>query len=853
DAWACMRAAELFALAGDDARAHTWAKQALERAPEASARADFWRRLDALDTTASELTAYAELALDFGDAEQALTLARRAAAAGESAQAFAVALALGRAVRARGDARAASAALEQAYELASGVDERARAALELGELALSRGDRQAAQRFASDAASSSDAGTRLMASNLVGKLLLAEARWQEAEAHFARDEHDAHRVGNEREALRARLNRAIAILSRGARSEARGLLELVLSDGERIEDRRAVAFALANLSTLATLGHDYGSALSLLERAIDEVRALGDAERLARLILNLAELRLRLGLVREADQALAFARQACGAAMMGSIASLASFVAARAQLASGNTLQAAAHLRDAVAAAERGSNGAKASECHRLGVRIALEDGDLPRAERHLTIAQQSGGGPDSEAELALLTAKVERASGKRFGDEAARALALASGGDDHELMRQAHVICAQWAQDEGDRAAFQRHVQAAARLRDTVAGSLSHSLRDSFLARRELAEQRALESGAVVEQNEPITLRSGPPSRTMVGGSRVMRVLRTAIAKIGRSDATVLVLGESGTGKELVADAIHAASDRASGPMVKMNCAALVETLLLSELFGHEKGAFTGAVGRKRGRFEQAHGGTIFLDEIGDISPKTQVALLRVLQERSFERVGGHTSVEVDVRVVCATHRDLRRMVDEGTFREDLYYRLCGVSLQVPALRERIEDLSELCQALLSRIASEQGHPHKRLSGEALESLARHGWPGNVRELENALRAASLFAEGETIVLRDVTDNVEGLRYLGDMPSLAPPPSHTRMSSSPTEAVYAQLREGTSLPDLKRTLERACIERALDEAGGNITKAAQLLGMKRPRLSQLVNQYSREGQEVAK
>jgi sigma-54 specific flagellar transcriptional regulator A len=338
-----------------------------------------------------------------------------------------------------------------------------------------------------------------------------------------------------------------------------------------------------------------------------------------------------------------------------------------------------------------------------------------------------------------------------------------------------------------------------------------------------------------------------------MVGGSRAMRALRTSISKVGPSEATVLIVGESGTGKELVADAIHAASTRACGPIVKVNCAALVETLLLSELFGHEKGAFTGAVGRKRGHFEQAHSGTIFLDEIGDISPKTQVALLRVLQEHTFERVGGHTTVEVDVRVICATHRDLRRMVEQGSFREDLYYRLCGVSLAVPSLRERLDDLPELCANLLRRVASEQGHAPKRLASEALSALGRHGWPGNVRELENALRAASLFAESDSIGLRDLCDNVEALRYLGDTPSV-PPVSYTRVAGSPSEVVYAQVRDGTSLPDLKRALERECIERALAEADGNITKAAALLGMKRPRLSQLVNQYGREQRsEVAK
>ena len=314
----------------------------------------------------------------------------------------------------------------------------------------------------------------------------------------------------------------------------------------------------------------------------------------------------------------------------------------------------------------------------------------------------------------------------------------------------------------------------------------------------------------------------------------------------------------------------------------MKVNCAALVETLLLSELFGHEKGAFTGAAGRRRGRFESADGGTIFLDEIGDISPRTQVALLRVLQDRTFERVGGTTPVRVDVRIVCATHRDLRAMVARGDFREDLYYRLRGVVLEVPALRQRIGDLRLVADALLARVATERGELPKRLSDRAVVGLSTHAWPGNVRELENALRAAALFAEGEVIELEDFTDNVQGLQGLTTGPtaagSIAPEPGMnggpptlrdlTPFGLTPaaggsqpapgaggaepparaTDVAYTAVRGGVSLGDLKRQIERECIARALAESDGNITRAATLLGMKRPRLSQLVKQYGLGG-----
>jgi DNA-binding NtrC family response regulator len=273
-------------------------------------------------------------------------------------------------------------------------------------------------------------------------------------------------------------------------------------------------------------------------------------------------------------------------------------------------------------------------------------------------------------------------------------------------------------------------------------------------------------------------------------------------------------------------------------------------------------------------GRFEQANSGTLFLDEIGDISAKTQVALLRVLQERTFERVGGAAPIHVDVRVVCATHRDLKAMVERGEFREDLYYRLRGITLDVPALRTRLSDLPALSDHLLGRIALERGESKKVLAPSALDLLATHHWPGNVRELENALRAASLFAETSTITLANLTENVDDLRRTADSrdtvaPS-APPPSLLVAAPSPqveddseesgdadgelplpvdeanaTAVAYAQVRQGAlSLSDLKRQIERDCIARALAETKGNITRAATLLGMKRPRLSQLVKHY---------
>jgi DNA-binding NtrC family response regulator len=857
DAWALLRVAELRRAAGcPDFKA---AMEALRAAPDAASRGDLWRRIDLGDDGVAISTA-AEVALECGDSEQALELARRAGARGE--RTFKLAMVLAMACRARGDLTAAAVALEGAATLSAGAADEAALAVEGAEQRLSGGDLAGAREQASHALEGS-AAARLAARNVIGKVFLSEGRWDEAERHFASDEHDAATAMANSERLRARLNRAIAVMSAGRRSEARALLESVLEEGQKHGDRRARAFALANLSTFATDAHDYGEAIALLERAIDDVRALGDQPRLARLIANLAELRLRVGLLDEAEQALAFARQASGPTPGGPTAALLSYVAAHARLARGQTLQAAAEIEEAMAAALRSSNGGKLSQCCRLATRIALEDGDVARAQRYLARAEAAGRYHDSEADIALLRGFIERAAGRSYADLATIALDRALECGDVELTRQAHVLCYIAARDDGaDHIDGTRHLELAFKLRDSLAAALPNGLRQSYLARRDFCERARSERESVAPATLPPP-KASQPARPLaqamdqiVGSGDAMIALKSAIAKIGRSDATVLIGGESGTGKELVADAIHAASSRAGGPLVKINCAALVETLLLSELFGHEKGAFTGAHAKRRGRFEQADGGTIFLDEIGDISPNTQVSLLRVLQERTFERVGGSTPVRVDVRVICATHRDLSSMVAQGTFREDLYYRLCGVTLSTPALRDRTEDLPALCEALLERMSRDEGQQRKRLGREALEALSRHRWPGNVRELQNALRAAALFADEDIIQLTDLTRNVSGLEHL-EGPPPGPVSRVREIDASPTEVVYNEIALGrASLPELKRQLEKACIERALDEAGGNITKAAQLLGMKRPRLSQLVNQYARgvvgEDEEVA-
>jgi two-component system, NtrC family, response regulator HydG len=295
-----------------------------------------------------------------------------------------------------------------------------------------------------------------------------------------------------------------------------------------------------------------------------------------------------------------------------------------------------------------------------------------------------------------------------------------------------------------------------------------------------------------------------------IVGRSGPMLDLLRQVDKVAESPSSVLILGESGTGKEVVARAIHRRSRRSGGPFIKVNCGALAEGLLESELFGHEKGAFTGAVRRNRGRFELADGGSILLDEIAEISAALQVKLLRVLQEHSFERVGGEETITVDVRVLAATNRDLRAEVAAGRFREDLFYRLFVIPLRVPALRERREDIPLLADYYLVRLGRQMGRPRVVLDDEALNLLRVYDWPGNVRELENVLARAIVLCENDCI--------------------------------TPADLPFAALRGGSTvrapagfppLRDSVEELERLMIMRAMESAGGVKTEAARLLDLK--------------------
>ena len=313
-----------------------------------------------------------------------------------------------------------------------------------------------------------------------------------------------------------------------------------------------------------------------------------------------------------------------------------------------------------------------------------------------------------------------------------------------------------------------------------------------------------------------------------MVGVSPAIREVFGMIESVSASDYPVLISGESGTGKELVAAAIHRESGRSSGPFVPVNCGALPENILESELFGHVRGAFTGAIRDKKGRFELAGGGTLFLDEVGELTPPVQIKLLRVLQEKMIERVGGEKPIKVDVRIISATNKDLREMVSRGGFREDLFYRLCVVPMGLPALRERREDIAPLVGHFLEEISQETGRDFLRVSDGALECLLNHHWPGNVRELINALQFAAVRSTGE--VLRP--------EHLPPEVRFRSPTPRTSFTSPMAGLGAAQPEPFPTVPRGQRVkLTMPMVEQAIEETGGNKVRAARLLGVGRATL----------------
>ena len=358
----------------------------------------------------------------------------------------------------------------------------------------------------------------------------------------------------------------------------------------------------------------------------------------------------------------------------------------------------------------------------------------------------------------------------------------------------------------------------AVAAMREGAADYLAKPLNFDELS---LVVERALERRRLRAEAGQLRERLSEKQKlhNIVGSSAAMQNVYDTIRRVAQSRASVLVTGESGTGKELVAAAIVENSPRATKPFVKLHCAALAETLLESELFGHERGSFTGAVARRDGRFQQADGGTLFLDEIGELTPATQVKLLRFLQEHEFQRVGGNETVKVDVRIIAATNRDLTALVKEGKFREDLFYRLNVVSIDVPPLRNRPADVPLLAMHFLKKYAAENGRNVKGFSDESLDRMSKYAWPGNVRELENAVERAVVVCRGEEIAASDLP------------PTVAP-------SGSKSDGV--PVLPGSTMADV----EKYAILKTLEHVGGSTRRAADMLDISARTIQYRLKEY---------
>jgi two-component system NtrC family response regulator len=328
----------------------------------------------------------------------------------------------------------------------------------------------------------------------------------------------------------------------------------------------------------------------------------------------------------------------------------------------------------------------------------------------------------------------------------------------------------------------------------------------------------RAYRLREIEEENQRLHFTGGDsPLEGVITGSPVMHKVCRTVEKVAPADATVLILGESGTGKEVLARAVHSLSGRANSRFVAINCAAIPENLLESELFGYEKGAFTGAAKQTPGKIEMANGGTLFLDEVGDMPLPLQAKLLRFLQERTIERVGGRQEIPVDVRVICATHKDLPQLARENDFREDLYYRISEITIRIPPLREREGDMLLLARVFLEKFSKQMGKTQHRFSKDALAAIEAYPWPGNVRELENRVKRAVIMAEHKQISVSDLELGGAGVDDIRTF----------------------------NLREIREQAERQAIVRAMGHVGGRISQASELLGVSRPTMYDLIKKYN--------
>jgi DNA-binding NtrC family response regulator/tetratricopeptide (TPR) repeat protein len=749
-----------------------------------------------------------------------------------------------------GDFDRAAAALDRAEALARDDAQRSRAAAIRAELLYQRGalDETEAQARRAMALATDDDEAVTQARNTLTKVFLVRRDLERGWDWSLQSLERARARRSTTETLRGLINLGVVAIWRGDLEEAVRQFAAARGVSQRGGALMLQGVLRENEAVVAHLQGRFGDALQSYQEALGILTRVGNRRFLARVANNLGELYVQVGEVARARRLCEYASQVARG-LSDTLAAEGLMLRAQVEIADARTDAARVALHEAVTIFAASADREREAAARLLLARASLVDGAVERAQEELArVFDDDGLSARLRAGRALAEAELARALGRDAFGAARRALELAGSTGDGDLRFKSAVALALALLERGDEAAARRHAEAAEAQRRALLGTVPEGLRVAFdaqLARTGVgaltSRLEVLAAGATRSAPRTAEVPSGD-AMGLLGESAVMRDLRRRIARVAPQDVTVLLRGESGTGKERVAEALHAGSHRRVGTLVKVNCAALGEGVLLSELFGHEKGAFTGADRRRRGRFELADGGTIFLDEIGDVTAATQAALLRVLQERTFERVGGNETLRVDVRIVAATNRDLAAMVREGRFREDLYFRLTSLTIQIPPLRDRLEDLGLIAAHVLERESHGVGQSLRRLSYGALRRLMEHPWPGNIRELENVLRASALFADGDEILPEDLQGLPETAR------ASMPPPAPAALRApdrNEVDVVYDRIRHGgVSLFDMRRELERGCIAHALSESGGNITRAAALLGMKRPRLSQLVREY---------
>ncbi len=858
---------------------HARAARLLERVVDAASgdlQADLLDRLAALYAAAGQVdaarAAVRRLAERFPErAGPALEvrLARLHAAAADHASARAVAV----------------AALE------AGAPESARRALTAiaAEGAYQTGDLTGAKAYEDTLDEGGDRDT-LTLRNTLGKVHLLREELEQARALFATNLERSRAAQDTGHQARALINLGVVHLQHGDQGAALQHFEEARRLAAAAGDLRHLALSVENLAVLNHRRQAYAEALVYHHQSTAAFRRLGHTAQLATTALNLADLYLTVGDGERARRLADIAREHVRRGELRLLLPQSLMLDGDLARAEGDLGAASRGYEEAIELIERGQgNNQRLASLLCSKAEVLTERGEPEGAAALLEQAATLPIGHDDA--LAARQAMTRGIVALARGDTAEAIAELegaatrATDAGDQEVAWQAlaRLAEARWA--ASDRPATLQALAAAVEATERVAADLPESMRPTYheAPRRRAVRDALRRVRAGMPPRGPVAGTQPKPKRRaagfdpawsrrypgIIGRAPSLAAVFNTLDRVANSDSMVLVRGESGTGKELVASALHQHSRRAQGPFVKVNCSAFVETLLLSELFGHEKGAFTGAVSSKKGRFELADTGTLFLDEIGDISPNTQVALLRVLQERRFERVGGQVTLSVDVRVVCATHRNLEQMVRDGTFRADLYYRLRGVILEVPALRERREDIPALVEHFLQSRPNAASRP-LRFSHAALASLLQHEWPGNVRELENVVRSVALFADGDTIDLAELAElgdifrppDESALLDLSEVLTTAPQPRAPESDTPAPESdsigqtapagrappawddewIETMLQEAGSLSDLKKRIEFEAIARALREAGGNITRAAAHLGMKRPRLSQIIH-----------